>query len=479
MTENIVIGEDYVVTTKQHLEFTDGGYAFYFDQSGASAPSLTNKGHVLIASDVAEGIGADKHSDLVIFNNASSGVFTVSGMASAVGFDISISAVLHNDGNIVVSSSDGDARGVVARAAENFGDLSIVNSSMFVVEGATKALGAYYQESGTVDNSGLFQVVGGKSAEGVVFDNFGGFHNTGQFLISGPHAVGVEFHQAQFLFTNDGQIAVGAGKDVSYGVLIAPPEPNDGLDDSPSLTNSGVIRADYAIFDDRQDVRGFTGDVIANSGAIYGDILLGSYDDRLTNSGFIKGDVELGGGDDVYGVEGKGIIHGTLFGGSGADALWDGPGADVTHGDGPEPSAADGADTISGARGDDQLFGEGGDDRLLGGRGADLLSGGAGADTFLYIREKESTAGHADLIADLSPNDVIDLSMIDADRSTKQTNDAFTLVASFDGHAGELVVSYDAGTDTTSIEGDVNGDGVGDMVITAAGDHTAVTCFAL
>jgi len=125
----------------------------------------------------------------------------------------------------------------------------------------------------------------------------------------------------------------------------------------------------------------------------------------------------------------------------------------------------DQADVINGGAGDDQLFGRGGSDVLVGGLGSDLLRGGFGADIFRYFSGAESTMLSPDRIEWFEGGvDRIDLSEIDANSHTA-TNDAFTYIgsASFSGSAGQL--RYEIHGTGTYIEGDINGDGVGDFRI--------------
>jgi serralysin len=129
-------------------------------------------------------------------------------------------------------------------------------------------------------------------------------------------------------------------------------------------------------------------------------------------------------------------------------------------------------------KGDDSLFGGQGADTLTGGAGADSLSGGDGADVFRFTKLSDSTAASSDLITDLTDADQIDLHLLDADTGTGG-DQAFHLVGAFGGHAGELTVAYDSGADLTTVSGDVDGDGVADLVITIAGDSSGFTNFVL
>lgn len=137
-----------------------------------------------------------------------------------------------------------------------------------------------------------------------------------------------------------------------------------------------------------------------------------------------------------------------------------------------------GTDTLIGGRGHDRFDGGDGDDKLVGGWGADALTGGAGSDRFFYLSVKDSSAAAHDLIADLADADVLYLKPIDAD-VTRKGDQAFHLVAAFSHQASELTVGYDSGSNLTTISGDVDGDGAADLVITATGDHSGFTNFAL
>lgn len=137
------------------------------------------------------------------------------------------------------------------------------------------------------------------------------------------------------------------------------------------------------------------------------------------------------------------------------------------------------ADTVVGGRSGDNLIGFDGDDLLTGGRGADYLTGGDGADHFIYLATTDSVDSFGiDEISDLQAGDVIDLSAVDT--NSKKTGDqAFHLVEAFTHHVGELTLSYDPGTDLTALAGDVNGDGVADIVVHIDGDATGFQGLAL
>jgi hypothetical protein len=155
------------------------------------------------------------------------------------------------------------------------------------------------------------------------------------------------------------------------------------------------------------------------------------------------------------------------------DASAERSGAYVVYG-----SRAD--DTLTGGGGADDFVSTDGADRVTGGLGADIMDGGgdSSADVFIYESAADSTRKAPDLVI-LGAGDVIDLSAIDA-RSDKAGDQAFRIVAAFDGHSGELVIQPDHKDGSlTDVLGDVDGDGRADLVIHLYGDQTGFTGFVL
>jgi Ca2+-binding RTX toxin-like protein len=114
---------------------------------------------------------------------------------------------------------------------------------------------------------------------------------------------------------------------------------------------------------------------------------------------------------------------------------------------------------------DDTLKGGANNDLLLGNLGADTLSGGGGVDVFRYDATADSTAASRDHILDFTPGtDKIELGRVDAN-SNVAGDQGFTWIGSnaFSGVAGELR-AFQSGGDWI-VQGDVNGDGVADLVI--------------
>lgn len=138
--------------------------------------------------------------------------------------------------------------------------------------------------------------------------------------------------------------------------------------------------------------------------------------------------------------------------------------------------ATPGDDTLTGGRAGDTLAGGDGADRLTGGRGADRLEGHGGGDTYVYESIKDTTRKAPDYIVAFGAGDVADLSAIDAD-TTADGDQAFRLVSSFSGAAGEAVLAFGPGQTTLSL--DVDGNGKADGVIVLGGDAAGFGGFVL
>ena len=130
-------------------------------------------------------------------------------------------------------------------------------------------------------------------------------------------------------------------------------------------------------------------------------------------------------------------------------------------------------DTLVGTDGHNELRGLQGNDVLRGDGGSDLLQGGSGADKFVYTDVSDSRVGvgsGVDTISDFRADqgDKIDLSAIDANTGTAG-DQAFALIgtAAFSHVAGQL--RFDVTATGANIQADINGDGVADLIIHAAG----------
>lgn len=148
---------------------------------------------------------------------------------------------------------------------------------------------------------------------------------------------------------------------------------------------------------------------------------------------------------------------------AGNDTFLGGNAADYANG-------FDGNDRISGRGGVDTLLGGNGSDVLNGGRDRDALTGGVGADTFVFSSASDSTKSAFDRISDFSrrEHDHIDLSSIDANGASKGDK-SFQFIGThgFSDARGEL--RFETKNGNTIIQGDIDGDGNADLVISLHG----------
>jgi Ca2+-binding RTX toxin-like protein len=464
----IRIHHDYVVQASEALSFT-GETAFTFNARGEPL-TLDNFGAIEVTGPTGfYAMFSNSTQGADLFWNHKGSSLTVTN-SSGVRFEAPGAQVV-NDGLIQVS--EGNAveleslggvvlnRGGIVATATNVtidvachGDL-IKNTGAITAQAGNFAEGVDARAN-TLVNTGEIRAEGDSDARGVLF---------------GPFDTGVDDGLAHHaLIRNSGSIVAVSHGNPSQGLaLYSYADDNDTV----TIINSGSIEGDYAIR------LGFTPRVLLeNSGQLVGDVDLGLYGGVVENTGSISGDLKFGLRDDIYrGAQGS--LGGVLSGGGGDDRLTGGADADVIYGDqAAADHARDGDDLLRGGGGDDLLLGGMYEDTMQGGLGADTLTGGTENDVFRFERIDVSTSATSDLITDLQSGDVIDLSRIDAD-TTQGGDQAFTLVGSFGGHAGELVLSYDSGAGETLLQGDVDGDGQADFQVRLTGDQTGFTGFTL
>ena len=220
------------------------------------------------------------------------------------------------------------------------------------------------------------------------------------------------------------------------------------------IDNSGVMASGYTTIMLYSSPGALT---LRNFGLIQGDYtsVATPQADVLRNAGVLATDFDLFGGADLYDGRAGSAVGYSILGGAGSDTLRGGAAEDMLYGQ---------ADA-------DLIQGKAGDDALNGGAGADLLTGGAGADRFDYDLASDSeTASGVDRIGDFSAaeHDLIDLRAIDA-KPAKPGDQGFDFLgaAAFTNKAGQLRW-VDTGDDV-EVQGDLNGDGLADLVITVLG----------
>ena len=130
------------------------------------------------------------------------------------------------------------------------------------------------------------------------------------------------------------------------------------------------------------------------------------------------------------------------------------------------------ANVLQGGNGTDTIDGRGGADTINGGGGADVLHGGLGADVFVYRALADSTVAAMDFVDDMIGADRFDFRLIDANVHVAG-DQGFNLVGAFTRQEAELVLSYDAESNRTTLMMDANGDAKADMAILLAGHVTS------
>lgn len=162
-----------------------------------------------------------------------------------------------------------------------------------------------------------------------------------------------------------------------------------------------------------------------------------------------------------------------LLGSDWSDLLIGDKSANVLADDPDGASQLDNGDTLNGGGGDDTLIAHSGE-------GPDQLTGGSGHDTFAFAINPQYYSDRIviDVITDLSQNDRIDLSALDADTNAGG-DQAFVLVSALDGHAGEAALAYDKASLRTLLLLDTNGDGMSDITIALSGSHLHFDNFVL
>lgn len=180
-------------------------------------------------------------------------------------------------------------------------------------------------------------------------------------------------------------------------------------------------------------------------------------------------------GVDVAGLDSKDAINGfeNVVGGAGSDVIYGSASAN-------ELSGAGASDYLFGFGGNDEIEGGSGNDWINGGVGADRLFGGSGDDRFQYLSVSDSgvNASKRDFIGDFEVGDLIDLSLIDANKKAPD-DQAFDFIGTnvnFTKVAGQLRSVWTA--DSQIVQADINGDGKADFAIEIYDPSHAITLSA-
>jgi Ca2+-binding RTX toxin-like protein len=305
---------------------------------------------------------------------------------------------IENYGTIVTSSAAGGADGIsiggASRGLSNSGGIYAVSTD--TAANANAFALRVWLAHGVIENSGVLAARAAGEANyamGVFTNDDGILHNLapGSILAEGPQAVAVQLSRTYYFLSepaivNAGRIeARSTQPSLYYSIGIQLNNHGGYADTFLTIENSGIIRADIAIYADEYTLSSPTYgaerivnqaagsiygaiyldlgiDLVENHGLIHGDILMGSQDDRISNDGRIEGYADLGEGNDLF--ENPGTLAGLADMGWGEDQFSGGVNVDFAIGN----------------RGDDRLEGAGGGDLLLGGFGKDTLIGGAGND---------------------------------------------------------------------------------------------------
>ncbi|MGF6226156.1 Ca2+-binding RTX toxin-like protein [Inquilinus ginsengisoli] len=281
----------------------------------------------------------------------------------------------------------------------------------------------------------------------------------------------------------DDYLSGGAGNDTMVG--------NFG-DDTYVVDSAGDVITEYSADDGTDTIYSSVSYILPQY--VERLILTGGF--NLSGTGGAAADTLIGnsGGNTLTGNAGADFLSGgdgndVLRGGAGMDILDGGNGVDyvtytenevavtvnlatgVGSGGNAQGDSYSSIENVNGSTVGDIIIGNASANVLNGWAGKDTLTGGGGADTFTFSQTNHSVVGaNADRITDFShaQGDRIDLSAIDAD-TTLAGNQAFAFIgaALYSGDAGELRYSVVGGT--TTVAGDVNGDGVSDFHIQLTG----------
>lgn len=427
---------------------------------GVAAATLTN-GETLVASYTS---GAGSPSDIVgHFLNAdgtpTGSEFTINSTLSGLQFQPAVAAM--PDGNAFVtwvhSSGQGDdvlyGRILNPDGTANAADFKISSSD------AIDQLGP--RVTALAHDHVLVTWSSGGAIEGRIFDGHGAAMGQ-DFLISPAGGSGVSSAESSVTALADGRaVVVWAQDNGSSDAIYARVVNADGTMSHPefivnSATGLGESAPHVSELPNGEIFVTWTSSAGLNED-IYGQLL------RLDGT--------------VYGTEGKDTHFGSaaheLFGAGENDTLTgQGGGHVLSGGTGHNlPQNNLGNDTFPGGTGTDAFAGGTGNNRSWGNSGnhapsvgaaSDTLAPGVGADNFVFKDIPASMPGHQNQLVDLSRTDGNHVDRLGIDANTHATGDQhFT----FPGDSASTSVGGQPGHANHILEGDVHGNGTGDLQI--------------
>ncbi len=214
-------------------------------------------------------------------------------------------------------------------------------------------------------------------------------------------------------------------------------------------------------------------DLITGAASTHGQWLSGDLGDDTITGG--------SGADTLLGYDGNDVITGgsgtaQIFGNAGNDTLQAGTGPSTVYGGQGDDviTVHTGAvgQVLHGDLGNDTITGGAGGDTIIGGGGADVLTGNGGMDRFVYTAVTDSLVNASDRVLDFNPTlDHVDLTALNT-AQIAAGDAALSYVSTFDGHADEVDLSYNASTNQTSVLIDTNGDRLADFAILLSGQES-------
>lgn len=455
--------------------------------AGSSHRYISNYG--TITADIAIDARSDATSSTqTLYNSFDDGLGTIRGDIFLGGGDDS----LRNYGSIQGDVHMGSGDDLVDSEFAIVGAIYLEDGDDVAQIGGTAAIYCGSGDDTAYSNGG---VIHGEDGNDKIAGATGMYGGAGNDTLTGDGG-------AQILDGGEGADTMtgGAGNDIYYVDDVG-----DVVVERYSTSGNDTVYASisYTLAADVENLI-LVGDAALNGTGSYRDNkLTGNSGDNILSGG--GGNDSLRGGegaDTLDGGDGNDLLRGQL----GADVMYGGLGDDryfvETAGDQVVERGSSGRDWVYSSiswtlganlealtlTGDDwidatgnakanAIYGNAGRNVITGGLGSDVMTGKASSDTFVFTSILDSTLEDADRITDLNDiSDKIDMRRVDGDVNTAGVQ-GFTVVDAFSGHAGELVLSYDASTDITSLTVDVNGDGVADMLVRLNGEHESFDRF--